>query len=334
MRIRGGSLRTTAVAVVISVTCLVALGACSQGSNSDSASDAGGAAAEGEANQDAISGGGDSGVAQRDAASVPTDEGYDGSGSLDVEPAGSNQSQLVVGSSLIKTGAVSLESGDIGRELTRIYSIVASTGGEISKEDTTTDRDGEEIRSMLVLRVPVDEFDSTLNEISQLGTLVTKARNSRDVTTEVIDIASRVESAQESITTLRKLFSRATALGDIIRLESELAQREANLESLQAQQRALADKTTMSTLTVTIDQPSKPEPQTTSDDDEAGGFVSGIKQGWDAMKTAVLAVGHGLGLVLPLGTLILLAAAVVFWGVRRWAPPRQRPVTEDGSSLQ
>ncbi|MEP6666988.1 MAG: DUF4349 domain-containing protein [Nocardioidaceae bacterium] len=325
-------------AVVISVSCLAALGACSQGSGSDANSDSAGSAAE--SGGVAGSGEGQSSRADApDAASAAIDGApadQIGKGSYSTSRSGNSQPAVLTESSLIKTGTVSLESEDIGRVLTRIYSIVASTGGGISKEDTTTDRKGQEIRSLLVLRVPVDEFDSTINEVSTLGTLVSKARSERDVTTAVIDIDSRVRSAQRSIATLRTLFSRATRLGDIIRLESELSQREADLESLQSQQRALADKTTMSTLTVTIDQPTKPQPkpQTKNNDDKAGGFVSGIKKGWDAMKTTVLAVGHGLGLVLPLGTLILLVAAIVFWGVRRWVPARPTRVAEDGPSVQ
>lgn len=243
--------------------------------------------------------------------------------------SGSAEPALLTGSYLVKTGAVSLESADIGQVLTRIYSLVASTGGDIATEDTTTDDKGAEVRSMLVLRIPVDKFDSTATEIAGLGTLVSKARSSKDVTTAVVDIDSRVKSAQRSIETLRTLFSRATKLGDIIALESELSQREADLESLQSQQRALADKTSMSTLTVTISKPAPgPRPKPHSDDNFAGGFVSGIKQGWDALKTSVLAVGHVFGLVLPLGSILLVLLALLVWGVRRWAPHRAPQVPE------
>ena len=156
---------------------------------------------------------------------------------------------------IIKTGAVSLTSDDIGHVLVQVYGIVGGVGGDISKEDTTTDEKGRAVRSALALRVPVEDFDATMLRLSKLGTLVNRVSNAKDVTTEVADIDSRVRSAQRSITTLRRLFDRATALGDIIRLESELAQREADLESLEAQQRALADQTSMSTITMTVELP-------------------------------------------------------------------------------
>jgi hypothetical protein len=324
----------TASAVVISVSCLVALSACGRGSgsgsesSSDSVSRSGGSAAQ-------------PGVPADDFADAPagsqTDKGVADqlrNGAISAG-GGSSQAELLIESALIKTGAVSLESNEIGRVLTRIYSIVASAGGDVAKEDTTTDRKGAETRSLLEVRVPVDQFESTVTEIADLGILVSKARSSKDVTTEVADIDSRVKSAQRSIETLRSLFSRASRLGDIIRIESELSQRESDLESLESQQRALADKTTMSTITVTIDLPPTNQPKPlTKHDDKAGGFVSGIKKGWDALKTTVLAVGQGLGLVLPLGIVLLVIGTIVFWGVRRWVPARPTRVAEDGPSAE
>ncbi len=222
---------------------------------------------------------------------------------------------------MVKTGAIALRSSDIGHVITQVYGIVGGVGGDISREDTTTDDKGKTVRSMLVLRVPVDEFDATLSDLSRLGTLVNRVRNAKDVTTEVADIDSRVRSAQRSITTLRQLFDRANRLSDIIRLESELSQRESDLESLQAQQRALRDQTTMSTITMTLEPPVvTPKPRPKPKDDNAGGFVAGIQQGWDALKSTTIAVGHGLGLVLPLGTVALLLAALAYWLVRRFAP--------------
>jgi hypothetical protein len=182
----------------------------------------------------------------------------------------------------------------------------------------------------MVLRVPVEDFDTTLLQLSKLGTLVNRVSSAKDVTTEVADINSRVRSAQRSVITLRQLFDRAHQLSDIIRLESELSQREADLESLEAQQRSLNDLTTMSTITMTMELPPvapKPKP-VPHHHDKAGGFLSGIHQGWDALMETVRAVGLGLGVVLPLGTLAVLLAALVYWLVRRFTPqsaPTARP---------
>jgi hypothetical protein len=335
MRIRRTSSHTPATIAVLSLVALAALSAC--GSNSDDAASStssgqsgGSAGLDGGApepvREDAPADGVDTGDR---AASIPDAGAYQGPGS---GSKGSTGSAVLPSESLIKTGSVSLQSDDIGHVLTQVYGIVGGVGGDISKEDTTTDDKGKAVRSTLVLRVPVDEFDSTLNDLSQLGTLVNRVRNSKDVTTEVADIDSRVKSAQRSINTLRQLFDRATRLTDIIRLESELSQREADLESLEAQQRSLNDKTTMSTITMTLELPLvTPKPKPKPDDDEAGGFVSGIQQGWDALRATTLAVGHLVGVVLPLGCVVLVLGALGYWLVRRFSPPSPAPPQDPAS---
>lgn len=311
---------------ILSAGALLALSACS-GSPSDSSSSGGTAGVGKDFAQGATTGDG----ANADAPSPGTSAADQQNGVIARSSAGKDgvlgrgatsplQAAPLSTAALIKTGSVGLTSNHIGHVLTEVYGIVGGVGGDISQEDTSTNQKGKEVRSILVLRVPADSFDATLNRLATLDHLVSKARSEKDVTTAVADIDSRVRSAQRSITTLRRLFGRASRLGDIIRLESELSQRESDLESLQAQQRVLSDKTTMSTITMTLELPppgANPKPKP---DQAGGGFVSGIHQGWKALLDTAVAIGHGLGVVLPLGTVVLLLLAFVAWMVRRFAP--------------
>jgi hypothetical protein len=101
---------------------------------------------------------------------------------------------------------------------------------------------------------------------------------------------------------------------------------------LQAQQRALHDKTSMSTITMTVERlPASVTTKTTKDSHKAGGFLTGIHQGWHALSRTTLAVGHGLGVVLPLGTVALVLGGLGLWFVRRFAPraaPAAKPTIE------
>jgi hypothetical protein len=121
---------------------------------------------------------------------------------------------------------------------------------------------------------------------------------------------------EQSIDQLRRLFGQATNLGDVITLERELSRRQADLEALQARQRALHASTTMSTFMVSvelIDDKAAPK----QDEDQAG-FVAGIKQGWDGFVTFVIGVSHAVGLILPLGTLALVVGWLTWLLVRRY----------------
>ena len=235
-----------------------------------------------------------------------------------------SETPAVDGVALIKTAAVTLHSGDISSVIAKVDELVAGIGGQITSEDTSTNSAGVEVRTRIVLSVPVADFDRSVDELSLLGDLVSKSRSSQDVTSRLVDVNSRVISAKDSIAQLRTLFKRATKLKDVIALERELSAREADLEALQSQQRSLVGRTAMSTITVNVTRPDEATAQADA------GFVSGLKQGWHSLVAFVVAFTHGLGLVLPLGTLALCVGAVGYLLIRRLRPRREAvPGTSD-----
>jgi len=223
---------------------------------------------------------------------------------------------LLLDRKLIKTGTITLESKDIDKVLVGIDGVVSAQRGIVESEDAQTDDEGHTKTASVTLRVPVDNFDPAVDAITGLGVLVREQTSTEDVTSKVADVNARVDSAKRSIDQLRLLFSRANTLGDIIRLESELSQRQADLESLQAQQRSLGRLTALSTIQVSITRPDE-APALVSDDGDQAGFVDGIKSGWSGLVTFVQGVAHVFGLVLPLGTLALVVAVPIWLVVRR-----------------
>jgi hypothetical protein len=285
-------------AVLLSIS---AVAACSGSSESDSgtagssASEADFAAAVPAADKSV------DGVLASDASD--TSDGLDqasGGGSGD----DSASSEAVAGGpALIKTAAIDLKSSDIQGIVDKIYGLALTTGGRVDSEQTSTNDNGVVEHSRVQVRVPVARFDDAVARIYGFAPDHAKQTSTEDVTARLADVTSRVESAQASIAQLRKLFDQATELGQVIQLERELSSREADLEALQAQHRALAAQTTMSTILVTITLPAPPAENT---DTHQAGFVSGINKGWDAMVTFVVGASHFLGLVLPLGALCVV----------------------------
>jgi uncharacterized protein DUF4349 len=279
------------------------LSACVGNGSGDDSGDSGGA------EEAAESGGTAARESSGDIAALAT-----GSKDSDAEPV--SDVDLLLDRDLIKTGSITLESDDIDQVLVRLDGIVTTQRGIVESEDTRTDDAGDVESAAVVLRIPVDRFEPTVDAIAELGVLVREETSTEDVTIKVADIDARVESAQRSIDQLRLLFSQANTLGDIIRLESELSQRQADLESLQAQQRTLARQTALSTIHISIARPDK-DPAPAADDGDQAGFIDGIKSGWSGMVTFVQGTAHVVGLVLPLGTLALIVAVPIWLVVRR-----------------
>jgi hypothetical protein len=186
-----------------------------------------------------------------------------------------------------------------------------------------------EAQSVLVLRVPAQRYEQAVAELEALGDTISRTRNAQDVTPEVVDVQTRIETQQASIDRLQALLGEATKIGDILAIETELTSRIAELESLKAQQEQLAAATDLATITVTFLPPDTVV-------EEGTGFVAGLEAGWRAFVRSVELGLTALGAALPfLLALALLAVPLVVWLVvrhrrqQRERRPEPTPVTPD-----
>ena len=103
---------------------------------------------------------------------------------------------------------------------------------------------------------------------------------------------------RRSIARITVLFDRAESIRDIMRIESELSRRQVALESLERQAAFLRGQTSMSTITLSIDQIPPKAAAKKADTDEAG-FLTGLSAGWDALAAFAVALATALGALLP-----------------------------------
>jgi hypothetical protein len=207
---------------------------------------------------------------------------------------------------VISTGTVSLQSDDVAAAKFDLMKVVDTFRGEISDEETATNDDGEVSRSRLVIRVPSDDFDEVMSELSRVpGTDLRSAkRTSEDVTTQVIDTEVRIRAQEKSLQRIELLLARARSIKDIVWIESQLTRRQAELDSLKSQQAFLADQTTLATITVFLEQ--TPEKQPPEQDRDEAGFLAGLDAGWDALRSAGTTLATVVGALLPFAVLVLV----------------------------
>lgn len=189
-----------------------------------------------------------------------------------------------------------------------------------------------EAQSVLVLRVPAQRYEQAVGELEELGETVSRSRNAQDVTQEVIDVQTRIDTQEASIDRLQTLLGEATKIGDILAIETELTSRIAELESLKARQEQLATETDLATITVTFLPPDTVV-------EEGTGFVAGLEAGWRAFVRSVELGLTALGAALPfLLALALLTVPLVGWLVVRHrrqqrASKAAQPTTDDSASV-
>lgn len=268
-------------------------------------------------------GGGSSAEAGSDSLAAPELAEADAGGSAGSAESAADTGAGVQAQQVISTGHVQLRSDDVGQAVFDVRTVVDAYGGQVAEDDTETDRKGATLRSRMVLRVPTADFDAAMDELGAVGTLVSSKRETADVTQEVVDNDVRVEAARRSIDRVQVLFDNATSIKDVVSIEAELSRRQADLASLKAQQRYLADQTAQSTITLAVERTPAEAEEPEPDRDDAG-FLAGLDGGWKALQVFLVALATIAGAVLP-WLLVGLVLALPGWLVVRRL--RRREVT-------
>ncbi|GAB2755861.1 hypothetical protein GCM10027020_04990 [Nocardioides salsibiostraticola] len=226
---------------------------------------------------------------------------------------------------LISNGNVALQSDDVAQTQFDVVGVSDKYAGEVESKESQTDKQGEVIRSRLVLRIPTAQFIAAMDDLSTTAQLLNNNSSTADVTTEVLDKDIRIKIQRDSIDRIALLLDRAQNIRDIVSIEAQLSRRQADLATLEQKQRYLADQTAMSTVTVSIQQTPDAKKGPKEDRDTAGFFV-GLADGWDALKGLATDASTAVGAVLPFA---LVAGVIGFpiWTVLR---RRRRAVPHAG----
>ncbi|MFI8201467.1 DUF4349 domain-containing protein [Streptomyces sp. NPDC085937] len=225
---------------------------------------------------------------------------------------------------VIRTASLTVRVKDVPKALDEARAAATDAGGYVGDENTHRDAVGDE-HTRVVLRVPADAYEEVLTGLEGTGTLVERSAKAQDVTDQVVDVESRISTQRASVARIRELMDRATRLSDVVTLEGELSSRQADLESLLAQQAALKDRTSLATITLTLTE----NPVEEAKDDDPG-FLDALAGGWDVFLTLLRWLALALGAVLPFAA--VAAPAVLVWRtlVRPRLPRRPAPVPPAG----
>jgi hypothetical protein len=220
----------------------------------------------------------------------------------------------VIQAAVISTGNVAMRSGDVGQAIFDVRKVVDQFRGEVEEDSTETDDDGDALRSRMVLRIPSGRFGDAMEELEHVATLITSSSSSKDVTTAVLDKQVRIQVQRRSIARIAVLLDQATSIRDIVNIESELSRRQADLATLERQSSYLADQTSMSTITVSVERTHKTPTEKKEEDNS--GFLAGLSAGWDGLTTFAVGLATVLGVLLP-WLLVLAILAIPGWTLMR-----------------
>jgi Domain of unknown function (DUF4349) len=240
-------------------------------------------------------------------------------------------------------GAVSLPAGGSGPSLpgselvgpriieTAELSIVTRRGGFDAAFDRATavaghyrggfvessSRAGVKSQSgQITIRVPSNDFQSALRELRGLGRVEAQSISGQDVTAHFVDLQARLRNLEAQAQALLRLRSRATTVGDTLRIQNELSQVQMRIEELKGQLRVLKNQTSLATIDVSMREAGHRPPPPTPKHHKASTLLQAWRDARHGFIGVVSAVVVGLGYLIPITALLVL----VWLGLRRLRP--------------
>ena len=219
--------------------------------------------------------------------------------------------KILVEQKIIKTGSVRFETNDLEKTYQQVF-----LAAKKYKSNIQNDSEGKEYGSIykrMTVRVPSQNFDLFLNEISQGVTFFdTKEVSAEDVTEQYIDIEARLIAKKRLENRYLELLKKATKVIEILEIEKQLSAIREEIESKQGQLLYLQNQISMSTITIEFYKTvAENEGATISYGSKIwNGIVSGFNSFSDFLVSLIS--------VWP----FLIVLAVVIYGIKKWLKRR------------
>lgn len=230
-----------------------------------------------------------------------------------VSAAEPNASPVEVNRKIIRNADLTIETDLPENGIPKIAAIAETRGGfivtsEVRQQVTGGSSDAKVVT--IVARVPAPQFEIAVEEIRKIGSRVLQEkRTGRDVTEEYIDLEARVRTKKALEAQFLEIMKQAQKVSEALEVQKQLAEVRTEIEQLEGRLRFLANQTSLSTITVTLQPPVSMVSATPR------GFYSGVKEaisnGVDIAVAIVLFIITAMLGLLPVLLLIVLPGVLV-----------------------
>lgn len=154
-----------------------------------------------------------------------------------------------LGRDIIFTAHLTVAVGDVAAAGTEATNAIQALGGFLFGQQTVG---GGEARSTLIFKIAPENFQTALAALGEIGEVRTQNISADDVTERVVDLESRIKTADASVERLQALLDNAGDIKTVAELETQLLDRETRLETLRGQLRTLRDAVGLATITLNL----------------------------------------------------------------------------------
>src|SRR5215510_7079395 len=171
----------------------------------------------------------------------------------------------------------------------------------------------------VVVRVPAQKFQATIDEIRAVGGRILHEKSSgEDVTEEYIDLEARIRTKKALEAQFLEIMKQAHKISDAMEVQTQLAQVRTEIERLEGRRRFLENQSALSTINITLHTPIQVVAAATR------GFFYDFKaafgNGVDIGSGIFLGVIQFVIVMIPVMLFIVAPAWLVFKWLRRRMP--------------
>ena len=205
----------------------------------------------------------------------------------DVPPLKSSVRKDYFERKLIKNGSLNFQTNDIDKTDAFIKSAVKKFDAYISNDEKYSNESNN--GSDLTIRVPAAKYDSLMIYIidnADIKRLDKKSTNVEDVTEDYIDIQTSLKIKKASEAKLIILLNKAKDLKDLLAVQAQLTDLQADIESIEGHMKYLNDRVNYSTLKVSFYK------NAVKSNTFFGDFWDALKNGWQVFLQVITFVAN------------------------------------------
>jgi hypothetical protein len=154
---------------------------------------------------------------------------------------------------IVKNGDISFETNDIAATRQKILAKLKNLSGYVVDDKESTDNEGNRKDYTLNVSIPADNFDRLLSFVSSSADKIdSKNISITDVTTNYIDITTRLANKKILENRYLDLLKKASKISDLLEIENKLTEIRSDIESTQGRLNYLNKQVLYSSLNITF----------------------------------------------------------------------------------
>ncbi len=189
---------------------------------------------------------------------------------------------------LIKKARMTVIVQSLDRSVDAVKKIINQKQGYLlSLEETQLDDSSKRPSASVEMRVPQNVLETTLDELTELGTVQNRNISAEDFGEQIVDFQARLSNLRRTESNLQKIMDQSGSVKDILSVAQELSKVREQIERIAAQLKSLQNQIAYSTITLNLEA-------AVSSTSNQPGLPSQIQDAWNNSTSSFGAFTVGL----------------------------------------